>query len=227
MTYGNDPYSQQPQQPGFGQQPGLGQQPPPYGQQPPPGFGDQPHPGYGQPMGGYPGQPGAYPPGPGYGAYPPPPYASWGARVGAYLIDRLIVGVPAAIFYGIGFAVGSKDMNCTTDSSDTSYSTSCSGGLSAGGLVLVLIGAAIAVIGGLYLIYLEGTTGQTPGRKLLGIKLIREADGQTLGFGMAFVRQICHIVDTLPCYLGWLWPIWDAKKQTFADKIMSSIVVKV
>ncbi|MGW4245535.1 RDD family protein [Nocardia sp. NPDC004722] len=211
MTYGNDPYSQQPQQPGYGQQP--------------PGFGQQPPGGYpGQP-GGYPGQPGGYPPG--YNAFPQQPYASWGARVGAFLVDRLIIGVPAAIFYGIGFAIGSKDMNCVNDSTDSSYSTSCSGGLSAGGLVLILIGALIAFIGGLYFIYMEGTSGQTPGKKMLGIRLIREADGQPLGFGMAFVRQLCHIVDSLACYLGWLWPLWDAKRQTFADKIISSIVVKV
>ncbi|MEC3955220.1 RDD family protein [Nocardia sp. CDC153] len=215
MTYGNDPYSQQPQQPGYGQQP-----PPGYGQQPP-GYGQQP------PMGGYPGQPGGYPPGAGYAAYPPAPYASWGARFGAYLIDALIVGVPAAIFYGIGFAIGFKNADCTTDSTDTSYSTSCSGGLSGAGLALIAVGWLIAVIGGFYFIYMEGKTGQTPGRKMLGIRLVREADGQPLGFGMAFVRRLAHIVDALPCYIGFLWPLWDAKRQTFADKIMNSIVVKV
>lgn len=221
MTYGNDPYSQQPQQPGFGQQPpGYGQQPPGYGQQPPPGYGQQP-------PGGFPGQPVDYGYQPGYAAYPPPPYAGWGARVGAYLIDRLIVFVPAAIFYGLGFAIGFKDADCVTEQTDTSYSTSCSGGLSGAGIALILVGALIALVGALWLIYREGTTGQTPGRKMLNIKLVREADGQVLGFGMAFVRQLCHFVDSLACYLGWLWPIWDAKRQTFADKIMSSIVVKV
>ncbi|QVI22080.1 RDD family protein [Nocardia tengchongensis] len=216
MTYGNDPYSQQPQQPGYGQQP------PGYGQQPPPGYGQQP-------PGGYPGQPQdyGYQPAPGYAAYPAPPYASWGARVGAYLIDRLIVFVPAAIFYGLDSSSVFKDADCVTEQTDTSYSTNCSGGLSGAGVALIVVGALIALVGGLWLIYREGTTGQTPGRKMLNIKLIREADGQVLGFGMAFVRQLCHAVDSLACYLGWLWPIWDAKRQTFADKIISSIVVKV
>jgi len=35
-----------------------------------------------------------------------------------------------------------------------------------------------------------------------------------------------HILDALPLFLGFLWPIWDAKKQTFADKIIKSVVVK-
>jgi RDD family len=37
---------------------------------------------------------------------------------------------------------------------------------------------------------------------------------------MAFVRDICHALDTLTFYIGWLFPLWDPKRQTFADKIM-------
>ena len=32
--------------------------------------------------------------------------------------------------------------------------------------------------------------------------------------------------DSIPGYLGYLWPIWDSRKQTFADKIMSTFVVQ-
>ncbi len=46
-----------------------------------------------------------------------------------------------------------------------------------------------------------------------------------LGTGLAFARDICHILDSLACYIGWLFPIWDAKRQTFADKIISTVVV--
>ena len=41
---------------------------------------------------------------------------------------------------------------------------------------------------------------------------------------MSFVRSLAHIVDGF-CYIGYLWPIWDAKNQTFADKIMSTVVI--
>jgi uncharacterized RDD family membrane protein YckC len=74
--------------------------------------------------------------------------------------------------------------------------------------------------------YLEGTTGQSVGKKMVGTRLIRDRDGQHLGAGLAIVRMFVHIVDGLPCYLGYLWPLWDAKKQTFADKILGSVVVK-
>ena len=42
---------------------------------------------------------------------------------------------------------------------------------------------------------------------------------------MNFVRIIAHFLDSLACYIGWLWPLWDDKRQTFADKVCGSIVV--
>ncbi|MBF6331051.1 RDD family protein [Nocardia transvalensis] len=210
-------------QPGYGTPPGYGPGQPGFGA-PPPGYG-APQPGYGAPP---PGAGYGYPAGPGYQPYGyGPPYASWPARVGGAVVDALIVGVPAAIFYSIGIAVGSTSVTCTADEGPYSYSQTCSGGLSGVGVALIAVGGLIALVGGLYLLFLEGRTGQTPGKKVVGIRLVREADGQPLGFGMALVRRICHILDTVPCYLGWLWPLWDDKRQTFADKILNTIVVKV
>ncbi|NKY86854.1 RDD family protein [Nocardia veterana] len=253
MTNPSDPYGQQPGQPGYGYpppgpQPGYGAPPPGYGA-PQPAYG-APQPGYGQPGYGTPppgygaGQPnyGAQPPagyppaGPGYG-YPQPgfgpqaPYASWFQRVGGYLVDGLIIGVPGGIFYLVAALAGTSDVHCTFD--DSSYSSSysvdssCTGGGFTGlGIAMMLIAVVLWAAIGLYLIYLEGTTGQTPGKKLVGIRVIKEVDGQVLGFGMAFVRKLCHILDNALCGLGYLWPLWDEKKQTFADKIIGTIVVQ-
>ncbi|MCA1712401.1 MAG: RDD family protein [Actinobacteria bacterium] len=85
------------------------------------------------------------------------------------------------------------------------------------------VGFAVALVFG----YLTGTTGQTPGRRVVGIKVLREADGQVLGAGLGIGRGLLHILDALPLLLGFLWPIWDKKKQTFADKIVHSVVVNV
>ncbi|MFI7193995.1 RDD family protein [Nocardia nova] len=240
----NGPYGQ-PGQPGYGYppagpQPGYGAPPPGYGA-PPPGYAAPP-PGYGTPPPGYGaaqpnyGAPGYPPAGPGYGYQqpgfgPPAPYASWFARVGGYLIDALIVGVPLAILYGLAFGLGTKDVDCSFDddpySSSYSYSSTCTGGgLTAVGIILLLLAIAVGVGLGLWLIHQEGTTGQTPGKKVVGIRVIKEADGQVLGFGMAFVRKLCHILDNALCGLGYLWPLWDEKNQTFADKIVSTIVVQ-
>ena len=89
------------------------------------------------------------------------------------------------------------------------------------------VGLVYAIGMGFFQLFKEGKTGQTIGKKVLGISLLREADGSTLGFGMAFVRKLAHFLDSIACYLGWLWPLWDAKKQTFADKVCNTVVVKV
>jgi uncharacterized RDD family membrane protein YckC len=176
-----------------------GDQPPPPGQYPqqPPGQYPQ------QPYGQYPQQPpGQYGQPPyGYGA-PSAPYAHWGKRVGATLLDVLVLA-PGYLLMGVDGADGSLGL------------------VYAVGL-LAVIGIAIW-----NQIIKQGQTGQSIGKGVLGIKIIREADGGVLGIGMTFIRQIVHIVDSLPCYLGYLWPLWDAKRQTFTDKILSTVVIEV
>lgn len=74
--------------------------------------------------------------------------------------------------------------------------------------------------------YMNGATGQSPGKRVAGLRLQRDADGSLLGGGMGIVRELAHIVDTFSILLGWLWPLWDRKRQTFADKIVGTVVVR-
>jgi uncharacterized RDD family membrane protein YckC len=96
------------------------------------------------------------------------------------------------------------------------------GGLLAAVGYLAAIGIAIWNI-----VFKQGQTGQTIGKGVLNIKLISEETSQPIGPLMAFVRQIVHIVDAIPCYVGYLWPLWDDKRQTFADKIIKTVVIDV
>ena len=51
--------------------------------------------------------------------------------------------------------------------------------------------------------------------------------GAAIGFGPAVVRRLAHLLlDAPPCYAGFLWPLWDEHRQTFADKIATTVVVK-
>jgi uncharacterized RDD family membrane protein YckC len=175
---------------------------PPYGSTPPqPGYG-QPQPGYGQPPYGGPqpgyGQQPGYPPQPGYGyqAAPTFAYAGWGSRVLGALIDYFVLFIIGGIL--IGARAGAI------------------------GLIVDLIGLVWA----LYNAYQGGATGQSYGKKIAGIRLLREATGQPIGGGLGIGRYFLHIVDSIPCYVGYLWPLWDSKKQTFADKIVGSVVVQ-
>ena len=71
--------------------------------------------------------------------------------------------------------------------------------------------------------YRQGTTGSSIGKSVLKFKVVSEATGQPIGFGMSVVRQLAHFVDAIICYIGYLFPLWDAKRQTIADKIMSTV----
>ncbi|MEC3913505.1 RDD family protein [Nocardia sp. CDC160] len=208
-----------PQQPAYGApQPGYDAQSP-YGAPQQPAYGaSQPAYGAAQPAFGAP-QPG-YAPFGGYGAQ----YASWGARFGAYLIDAAIWILPGVILRTIAVTAGTSKVHYNIDSNyHTTYS---GGGLNALGWICLLLAFVVGIAGLLFISYQEGTTGQTPGKKVVGIRLVRESTGQPVGFGLAIGRRLLHFIDGLPCYLGFLWPAWDAKKQTFADKIVNTIVVK-
>lgn len=86
--------------------------------------------------------------------------------------------------------------------------------------LLSLVGIAYFV----YLGYLDGVTGQTPGKAIMGIRLVNQ-QGEVIGSGAGIGRKFVHIVDSIVCLLGWLLPLVDSKRQTIADKIMSTFVV--
>ncbi|MHA6796700.1 RDD family protein [Pseudonocardia bannensis] len=74
--------------------------------------------------------------------------------------------------------------------------------------------------------YRQGTTGQSIGKKVVGTRLLLATTGRPVGFGLAVGRQLAHVLDGLPFYLGYLWPIWDERRQTFADKVCNTLVVR-
>jgi uncharacterized RDD family membrane protein YckC len=71
----------------------------------------------------------------------------------------------------------------------------------------------------------QGITGQTAGKRFVGTRLVRQDDGEVVGPWLSIVRYIAHIVDVLPLYAGFLWPLWDHKRQTFSDKICHTVVI--
>jgi uncharacterized RDD family membrane protein YckC len=76
-----------------------------------------------------------------------------------------------------------------------------------------------------YLGYMEGLTGQTPGKAIMGTRLVN-VEGQVIDTGPGVARKFVHILDSLACLLGWFLPLVDAKRQTIADKIMGTFVVE-
>jgi uncharacterized RDD family membrane protein YckC len=204
MTQGYGPPD--PNQPGQGP-PSYPPPPPTYGQ-PPPGTYSQPPSGeYGQPPPAAYGQSGYGGDRPGY--YMGHLLANWLQRVGAFLIDVLIV----AILVAIAIAISAPSNN------------SVSGGAALVALLLYLVAAGVFIYNRWIM---QGRTGQSWGKRALGLKLLRMDNGQPVGGGMAFVRDLAHTLDGLPCILlpiGYLWPLWDNRRQTFADKVCNTVVI--
>jgi uncharacterized RDD family membrane protein YckC len=78
----------------------------------------------------------------------------------------------------------------------------------------------------LVIAFMNGATGQSPGKRALGLRLVRDGDGSLIGGGLGIVRELAHLLDTFSLLIGWFWPLWDAKRQTFADKVMGTVVVQ-
>src|SRR5436305_10302411 len=176
-------------------------QPGPYGQQP---GGQQPY--GGPPPGQQPygqqapfGQPAPY----GQPVAPPGNYADWGKRALAYLIDVGPILAIDLIGYIFMFTVS------------ISF-----------GYILVLLGSLAGIGWSVYNRWMQGgNTGQSLGKRVVGIKLVSEQTGQPIGPMNAFLRDLAHIADGAACYIGFLWPLWDEKSQTFADKILTTVVL--
>jgi uncharacterized RDD family membrane protein YckC len=102
------------------------------------------------------------------------------------------------------------------------------------GIVFVLIfNDAIAnllslIVGIGYFTYFEGgPTGQTVGKKALGIRVIDFKAGGPIGYGRGLLRYVARYLSALVFFLGYFWMIWDAEKQTWQDKIAGTVVVPI
>ncbi len=74
--------------------------------------------------------------------------------------------------------------------------------------------------------YLEGSAaGQTIGKKVLGIRVVDFRSGEPIGFGRGLIRYVGKIISSIPLALGFLWMLWDREKQTWHDKIATTVVV--
>lgn len=135
--------------------------------------------------------------------------AQWHQRVAATLVDAVLL-LPFYVIQVLGTNIKQE-----------------------GHLLVTLLGTFINAVGALAMIGFaiwnhvvrQGRTGYTVGKGALGIKLVRKDSMQPLGPGVAFLRQVLHFIDTVLCFIGFLWPLWDLQRQTFADKILSTVVV--
>ena len=89
-------------------------------------------------------------------------------------------------------------------------------------------GSVLAIlVSFVYYTYFHGTTGQTPGDAALGIRVVDIDSGAVIGYPRAFGRCLVSIVSGLVIVLGYLWMLWDPRRQTWHDKAAGTLPIRV
>jgi uncharacterized RDD family membrane protein YckC len=134
------------------------------------------------------------------------------ARIVAFIIDNILVSIAALIvtfvFGAIGVASGSELF---------------------GTLIFLVLLPMLFVIQFGYFIYLEGDRGQTLGKQMMGIVVVKE-DGSPIDFGEAAIRNLLRIIDQLgiiiPYLVGLILMLVSDRKQRLGDMVADTVVVK-
>jgi Mce-associated membrane protein len=74
---------------------------------------------------------------------------------------------------------------------------------------------------------LPSMTGWTLGRSVCAIRVVDRGVGSTSGLVRLLLRDLAHLLDTAAVFIGWLWPLWDSRKRTFADLLARTEVRSV
>lgn len=99
-------------------------------------------------------------------------------------------------------------------------------GIGPGMLIKGAGGNVVSFIVGLgYSVWMLSTYQQTIGMMVLKIKISKE-NGAKLTYQDAVLRYFASFLSGAVLLIGYLWMIWDKKKQTWHDKIAKTIVVK-
>jgi uncharacterized RDD family membrane protein YckC len=129
-------------------------------------------------------------------------FASPGARLVGYIVDILVISAVCFTFGIVGFIVG----------------------LFLPILWLVAL-LAIVVVPIAYFPWYWTHGGQTPGMKLMRIKVVRDADGGPVTLGPALLRLLGFWVSTAVFYIGFIWIFIDARRRGWPDLFGGTIVI--
>ena len=142
------------------------------------------------------------------------PYASFWRRLAAFAIDLGMVMITSS-FFGILFVWLSNRV--PRHPLGWEYIVGAI-------LITLCIGCAITAVGIILLYFpiLEGRFGQTLGKKLLGLRVLRE-DGLPINYKEAFLRRISYYFEVLP--VDALFIPFTTKRQRAFDIVARTIVV--
>lgn len=152
-------------------------------------------------------------------------YASWPRRVAATVVDLLPIG--ALAFLAVALVWLTRNQICDGDPAVRDLGQQCgNSGATTLGFVCFLV-CWLAMIGyGIWNFgFRQGVTGASLGKSLLKIRVVDAATQTPVGFWRSLIRQLVHALDVVTVGVGFLWPLWDRRHQTFADKLTSTVCI--
>ncbi|MBY0374004.1 MAG: RDD family protein [Bryobacteraceae bacterium] len=143
-------------------------------------------------------------------------YAGFWIRFVAYMIDNLLLGIVNSIvsiaalmpFIGAATRGGSPDPFQIT------------------GFLIAYVGSILfsLVLYGAYESYFLGKNGATPGKMILGLKVIRP-DGRPITWKTGLGRYFAKLLSSLTLSIGYMMAGWDDEKRSLHDRICDTRVV--
>ncbi len=123
-------------------------------------------------------------------------------RLVAYIVDGIIVGIVVALLMFLSFVL-----------------------LFVFPLLSILPIVAFVVIPLVYFPYYWARSGQTPGMKMMRVKVVRDRDGGPITSGQAILRLIGYWVSGFVFGLGYVWILIDKRKRGWHDLMAGTVVV--
>jgi len=130
-------------------------------------------------------------------------FASLGSRLVAYIVD-VIVTIAVSIVLGI---VGVALVFVLP-------------------ILSIIPFLAIFIVSFVYFPYYWQRSGQTPGMRMMNIKVVRDSDGGPLSWGSAILRLIGYWVSGFVFYIGYIWIFIDKRKRGWHDLIAGTVVIE-
>lgn len=149
-------------------------------------------------------------------------YAGWWSRAGAFVLDAAVLVAcyaPGFVYLSAGpsetrvcDSVGGVVVTCTTPTAATEAIGS---------------GLALAGIVGFLVLYCSMASRKgSIGHQATGIRIVDARTGDRVSAWRVFGRRLASYLSSVACYLGFLWPLWNQRKQTWHDMIAKTVVVK-
>jgi uncharacterized RDD family membrane protein YckC len=138
--------------------------------------------------------------------------ATFGQRLVAIIIDHIILFIIAMV---IAIPIGIQASFFSFGIPNPAFWTS-----------MAIYSAVNFIIWIVYFTYLEGKSGETIGKRAMGIKVVSEKG--KMDYGKSFIRNILRIIDFLPVVyiLGFIVAVASKNNQRIGDLAARTMVVK-